>query len=131
MKNILFVCKYNRFRSKIAEAYFNKINRNREIKAKSAGLIRGAPINRLQKKLAKEEGIIIKGRPRGISSKLLKWQNMIVIVADDVPPEIFRDNEEYGKETVVWKIPDKNESVREIIKKVDELNNRLKKEIKE
>ena len=29
-KNILFVCKYNRFRSKVAEAYFNSLNKNKE-----------------------------------------------------------------------------------------------------
>jgi len=30
---IPFICKYNRFRSKIAEAYFNKINKNNNPKA--------------------------------------------------------------------------------------------------
>jgi len=29
MVEILFVCKYNLFRSKIAEAYFNKLNRDK------------------------------------------------------------------------------------------------------
>ena len=39
--NIIFVCKYNRFRSRVAEAYFNKINRNKNIHAYSRGVIRG------------------------------------------------------------------------------------------
>ena len=44
--NILFVCKYNRFRSKIAEAYFNKINKNKLVSVKSAGIIRGNPVSK-------------------------------------------------------------------------------------
>ena len=128
MKNILFVCKYNRFRSKVAEAYFSKINRNKNVRAKSAGLISGTPISREQKKIVREFGINIRGKPCGLSSKLLKWQNVTVVVADDVPPEIFKDNKDYGKETIVWNIPDRNESVKEIIKRVDELNKKLEKE---
>jgi len=41
MKKILFVCKYNRFRSKTAEAFFNLLKHNKKIKAKSTGLIKG------------------------------------------------------------------------------------------
>ena len=40
-KSILFVCKYNRFRSRVAEAYFKKINKNKNISVKSAGIIKG------------------------------------------------------------------------------------------
>ncbi len=29
--NIIFVCKYNRFRSRVAEAYFKKINKDKNI----------------------------------------------------------------------------------------------------
>jgi len=36
---ILFVCKHNRFRSKVAEAFFNKLKKNKKIKAESAGLV--------------------------------------------------------------------------------------------
>ena len=36
---ILFVCRHNRFRSKVAEAIFNKLNKNKEIQIESAGLI--------------------------------------------------------------------------------------------
>ena len=34
---ILFICKYNRFRSRVAAAYFKKINKNSKIKVESAG----------------------------------------------------------------------------------------------
>jgi len=33
---ILFLCKYNRFRSKVAEAVFNKLNHNNHMSAESA-----------------------------------------------------------------------------------------------
>ena len=91
--NILFVCRYNRFRSKIAEAYFKKISKNRRIKVKSAGIFIGSyPLDRIQVNLAKKFGIIIKGKPQGLSTDLLKWEDIIVNVANDVPNSLFQDN---------------------------------------
>ena len=130
-KKILFICKFNRFRSRIAEAYLKKINPN--AKVKSAGLIRGRPLDKLQIEIAKEFGLDINGKPKGLTSKMLIWQNVTIIVANDVPEEIF-ENEKYGKKTIVWKIPDttidSKEEVRKIIKSivlnVDKLNEELK-----
>lgn len=103
---ILFVCKYNRFRSKIAESVFKKINKNKKHDSRSAGIIKGSPINIKQKKIARTIGIDIKNPPRGLSTSLLKWQDIVIIVADDVPSEIFRENKRYGKKLLIWKIPD-------------------------
>lgn len=133
--NILFVCKYNRFRSRIAEAYFNKINKNKRIKAKSAGLIKGNQLDKNQIKLAKEFGLNIRGKTQGLNIKILKWQDTIIIVANDVPPSIFSNNKKYGKKVIVWKIPDNlkteketiNKVIKPIINKVDILNKQLKK----
>ncbi len=44
--NILFVCKWNRFRSKVAEALFNQLNKNSKNNAKSGGLFPGHPMDR-------------------------------------------------------------------------------------
>lgn len=132
--HILFVCKYNRFRSKIAEAYFRKINENKNIKLKSAGLFRGSPIDKDAKATAKEHGLRIRGRPKGISSKLLKWQDIIVIMADNVPREVFQENEKNGKKIISFKIKDSNSKddnsrvAKEIKRAVEELNEILKKE---
>ncbi len=52
--NILFVCRYNRFRSRVAEAYFKKINKN--FKVKSAGLFKGRPLSPKTIKEAKKFG---------------------------------------------------------------------------
>jgi len=113
--NILFICKYNRFRSKIAEACFNKINKNKKIKVKSAGIIQGFPVNPNVISIAKEFGLKINPHPHGISSKLLKWQDKIIVVADDVPIQILN---KYKKEIIVWKIKDTKEDNKEAIRKI-------------
>ena len=131
-KKILFVCKYNRFRSKIAEEIFNKLNRNNRNRAKSAGIIRGSPIDPIQRETCKKLGIVLRGTPKGISTSLLKWQNMIVIVGDDIPSELFKDNKKYGKKLLIWKIPDsKTNNKKEIIRIVKRIENKVKRLIKE
>ncbi len=134
--NILFVCRYNRFRSRIALAYFNKINKNKNVRAKSAGLIKGNPLSPITIGIAKEFGLDIKGKTQGLSSKLMAWQNVTVVVANDVPPQVFDKNKKYGKKVIVWGISDiagdtKDEVrniTRTIIKNVDSLVKSLEKE---
>lgn len=129
--NLLFVCRYNRFRSKVAEAYFKKINKNKSIHVKSAGLIKGNPIKPIKE--LKKFGLVIKGEPQGLSSKLMAWQNVTVVVADNVPPQVFYKNKKYGKKVIVWKIKDaeKNQgkekvrAIKQIIQKVDALVKQL------
>lgn len=135
--NILFVCKYNRFRSKVAEAYFKKINKNKKIKAKSAGIFRGSyPLDRLQVNLARKFGINIKGKPQGLSTDLLKWQDIIVNVSDDVPNSLFEDYVKiYKKKSIYWRIQDETKGNRKniekiiklIMKKIDKIVNDLEK----
>lgn len=139
MKNILFVCKHNMFRSKIAEAYFNKMNKNKNLKVDSAGVIRGyLPLDKKEVSIAKEFGIKLKGKPQGLSVDLIKRQNLIIIVADDVPKSLFNCKEYINFKTtkiINWKIPDNpgatdNNKIKKIIKliikKVEELNKKLK-----
>ncbi len=145
MKNILFVCKHNVFRSKVAEAYFRKINKNKELKASGAGIIKADVLNETQKKIvglqreiAKEFGINIQKDSKQLNISLLKKQDMIIIVADDVPEKIFSDPF-YLKpnlKIVVWQIPDMKgeksdkelikEDIKVIMKKVDKLMEELK-----
>jgi len=108
MTNILFVCKYNRFRSRVAEAYFKKINKNKKNKARSGGIMVGAyPLNPKQVKAAAKLGIKISGRPEPVTTEKLIWQDITVIVADNVPKYLFDFNENnHKKKTIVWKIPD-------------------------
>lgn len=103
---ILFICKFNRFRSKVAEAVFNKINVDRKYKAISAGIIRGNPLDKKQVEVANKLGFPISSKPKGLTSKMLGESEYHIIVADDVPGEILKDSEKYGKKLIVWKIPD-------------------------
>jgi protein-tyrosine-phosphatase len=132
--NILFVCRYNRFRSRIAEAYFKKINKNKNIKVKSAGLFKGSPLSPETIKNAKRFGLNIVGRVNGLSSAVIKNQNIIVVVADDVPSQVFDKSRKMGKKVLLWNIKDANyknqksveKVIKKIIKKVNDLNNKLK-----
>jgi protein-tyrosine-phosphatase len=135
--NILFVCKHNRFRSKIAEAYFNNINKNKNIHAKSAGVILGSyPFDKNQFQAAKSLGINMIGKPQGLSTELLSKIDLIIIVADNVPKRIFHSNI-HKKKVIVWEIKDINsmeskvlieKKIEEIMKKVNGLIERLNKE---
>lgn len=135
---ILFVCKYNRFRSKFAEAYLKKVNSNKKVKVGSAAVIKmDVPLTSDEKGrntyIKEKFGISFDTTSRGISSKLLQGQDKIIIVANDVPKILFsgrkwRDNVE------VWKVPDEkgvnkrniDKSVKAIIKKVEKLAREIK-----
>jgi len=105
--NILFVCKQNRLRSRIADAYFNKINKNKKIKTQSAGIFKGRPVNKKAIKILKKIGLNISGETKGISTELLRKQDLVVIVADNVPKSLF--DERHIKKVIVWEIPDAKE----------------------
>jgi len=155
-KNILFICKWNRFRSRTAEAFFNKYNKNPKYEAKSAGVVRGhLPLDRHGVAGAKKFGISILGRPHGLTSELILWQdiivivaddvpasifkdnkniiikdikNTIVVVADDVPASIFKDNKKYGKKLIVWKIRDaRSNNKKEIFSTIKQIEKKVKK----
>lgn len=129
---ILFICKYNRFRSQIAETYFGKINKNKNIKSYSGGIIIGVPIAKSVKETAKKLGFAINGKPKGIPEALLKEIDLLVITANNVPASIFKN---ITKKVIVWKIPDTTQGNYEaierisknIMKKVDNLVKGLKK----
>ena len=141
--NILFVCKHNVFRSRVAEVYFKKINKNKKITADSAGFIEADKLTKVEKgivkrqrRIARKFGIEIKKNSKTLKISTLSKQDFIIIVANDVP-NIF-NNKFYLKpnlKVIVWKIPDikqkKNEDklilkdIKEIIKKVDSLNKEL------
>ena len=130
-KNILFICKYNRFRSRVAESIFNKLNKNKDYQVKSAGIIGGAPIDVLERDICKKQEINIGGTPQGLSTSLLRWQDVTIVVADDVPISIFKDNKRYGKELITWSILDnKNCNKKEILDIVELINKKVKKYIK-
>jgi protein-tyrosine-phosphatase len=134
---LLFVCKYNAFRSRIAEEYFRKINKNPKIKAISRGLIMQSPSDNVQRKTAgKLLGINIANRnPLPLSIKNLKEADLIIVVANDVPKVIFdyKKGSLYRK-LVIWKIKDEQmrnkKNIKRIVlaikKKIEKLERRLR-----
>jgi protein-tyrosine-phosphatase len=129
--NVLFVCKYNVFRSQVAEAYLRKINK--KVNVESAGVVKETRIFRNVIRVSRSLGLNLRGEPRGLNAKLVKWADIIVIVADDVPKDIFT-----RKKVLVWKIEDVDEKdknmvrertkiIKKIMKKVDKLNKQLEK----
>lgn len=118
---ILFICKYNAFRSRIAEEYFRKINKNPKIKAISRGLIMGGISDKEQRKISKEFlGIDISKR----NSMPLKIQDLlesdlIIVVANDIPKIIFNYQlVNLKKKIIIWGIKDEQKQNTKNIKNV-------------
>jgi protein-tyrosine-phosphatase len=135
---ILFICKYNAFRSRVAEEYFNKINKNKKITSLSRGLIMSEGSDREQRIIAKKLlGInIAKRKPLSLRLHELIEADKIIVVANDVPKVIFN----YAlvnlqKKIIVWSIKDEQRRnkrnikriVLEIKRRVEELNKILGK----
>lgn len=133
---ILFVCKKNIFRSKIAEAYFNKINKNKSIRAISAGVnSKGTPLYKNEKEILRTFGIKFNTKFNKVTPSLLDKQDKIIVVANDVPLRYFEGD---NREIEVWRISDAKANtpktnikriVSAIIKKVDKLNRSLINEV--
>ena len=137
---IIFLCKYNAFRSKVAESYFNRINKNKKVKAISRGFIMGGNADVVQRKVAKRFGTEIKGKPKSITLNELEEADKIIVVAGDIPKIMF----DYQlspliKKVEFWGIKDEQKKnqrnvekiVNRIIKKVNRLVKRMdKRELK-
>jgi protein-tyrosine-phosphatase len=126
---ILFICRHNKFRSKVAEDYFNKKNKNKKLIAKSAGIFPGRyPLDKQQTEVAKRLGITLKGKPQAITTNLLRWKDVVIAITDDLPKGLFNYGP-YKNKVINWKIPDEengNEKnvekiIKQIMKKVEAL----------
>jgi len=123
------------FRSRVAEEYMKRIARGKH-NISSAGLFYSKIdlLDPIQKKVCAEFGIELPNKSRTMSIEFLGSQDVIVIVADDVPFEVIENWMTKGK-VRSWNIPDvyprnmSEEKVREvvnkIIRKVNELNEEL------
>lgn len=124
--NILFVCKYNRFRSKVAEAIFLALNKNKKIKVRSRGIKRDKKNPYVAKSvisIMKKKGYKIGGKSRKISKKDIDWANLIIVVADNVRLR--------SKKVVYWKVSDVSQSYfRGIRTRINKIEKRVKKLVK-
>jgi protein-tyrosine-phosphatase len=125
---LLFVCKYNRFRSKVAECIFNALNKDKKIKAESAGLLMDASRQYIEKnvlKIMNKKGYKLRGMPRQLTSGLVKNFDVVVIVADNVNKEFFAD---FKGKIIKWKISDcKACELGRILEIVDEIEDKVKR----
>lgn len=125
---ILFICKYNAFRSKVAESYFRKINKNKSVKVSGAGFINSDGADKTQRVVAKKLlGVEIRGASKRLSLKLLRAQDLVVVVAKDVPKIMFNHSEGYGKtKFVYWGVKDEQLQNRKAVEKIVE---KIKKKV--
>ena len=133
-KEIYFICKWNRFRSKVAEDYFNQINKNKEFIGKSAGIFAGFfPLDQYQVDAAKEFSIILSGKTQGLDQTKLDNAHKIILVTDEIPERVFSPR--YSKKLVIWKISDvkfvgDEKGARKIIKEIMGNVEKLKENLK-
>jgi len=132
MVNVLFVCKHNRYRSKIAEAAFKKFNNDKRITSISGGIFKGVPVAKNVIKIGKEYGLEVNRETNCLKEKDLVEADLIVIVAQDVPESLFKPR---FKKVITWKINDTSEDnlkeiengTKQIIKNVKSLIKKLEK----
>ena len=128
---ILFVCRHNVFRSRVAELYFNMVNKNKKNEAKSAGLFPG-DINSVgskpQLKICSTLGFKIIGKAKPITTNLLRWQDLIVIVANDFPKSLFL-SKKYKNKVIVWNVKDTKKHPADV-KEIDGIIEDIKKKVR-
>lgn len=133
--NILFVCKYNNFRSKFAECIFNTLNSDMNYAALSSGIITdGSPSLKMISEInmtAQEFGYKLSIGKKNYT-ELMNWADVIINVADDVQLVIPE-----GKKVILWRITDATNDagiedrkivVEKIKQRVSQLINALKLE---
>ena len=141
MKKILFICKHNVFRSRVAEEYFKKINRNKDIEVISRGIIMGGNSDSAQREVSKNllKINISKRGPKPLTIPEMLAADLIIVVANDIPKVIFNYQRiSVKRKAIIWKVPDEQRMNMKKIKntillikeKVDELNKKLEKKIK-
>ncbi len=128
-KKIIFICKYNAFRSKFAEKYFKKINKNKNITSTSRGFIMGSQPDKEQIKLCKGFGISLGEKPKPIKLRELIEADLIIVVAKDIPLKMFDYwLEPIHKKVIPWDIKDEQKMNKENIKRIlSSLKNKLDK----
>ncbi|MBM3234491.1 hypothetical protein FJZ19_05365 [Candidatus Pacearchaeota archaeon] len=122
---ILFVCAHNRFRSKVAEFIFKKLDKKDEVKSAGIQLDFSRPYVAENVKIAlkKREIFEIDEKAREINIYDLEWADRIIIIADNINEEIFP-----REKTEIWKIGDADEKDMEKIEKiVSEIEEKVKK----
>ncbi|MEJ2267572.1 MAG: hypothetical protein P8X70_00660 [Nanoarchaeota archaeon] len=129
VRKIIFICKYNAFRSKIAELYLKKINKNKKIKSFSRGFIMGGKPDKTQISFGKKiTGVdITKVKQKPVNLWELIDADKIIVVASDIPIKMFDYHlEDLQKKVEIWKIKDEQKQNKNNI--INTINS-IKKEV--
>ncbi len=123
--NILFVCKHNRFRSKVAEAFFRHYCKKEDVYVKSAGTVLSMSnpfISRNTLRILRDKGVSIRDDgAKKVDSFVVNWADKIILVGDNVVSELFK-----GRNIVAWPIGDVSENDPEAMsRKIDEIEKRV------
>lgn len=129
--NIVFICRHNRFRSKVGEALFNKYAGPMH-KAKSAG-VKLDPffpyVAPAVKNALKTYGVLsVVDAPTLVSDTLISWADRIIVVADNVDPSLFpaskvehwpvRDCDQDDVSAIELRVRDIHGRVQDLLKKI-------------
>jgi len=107
-KTVLFLCVHNTFRSQMAEVYFNKFAKERDLnwQAKSAGFLEAEKINEKAIILMKEEGIDISDKkPKLVTNKMLRSADKIVVVCQECEEQGLCLVLPKDKDIEYWRLP--------------------------
>ncbi len=119
---ILFVCKYNRFRSKVAEAIFLALNKNKKIKVRSRGMMldkKNHYVARSVISIMRKKGYKVGGKSARIRKKDILWGDKIIVVADNVRLR--------NRKVIYWKVSDVSQSYFQGIKtRVNSIEKRVR-----
>jgi len=115
---ILFICKHNRFRSKVGEALMKKLgDGNVEVRGAGVKLDKAYPYVAKNVKIAlREYGIgDVSDVSKLVTEEDKKWADKIIIVADNVNPQDFPSDK-----VVIWPTSDCDQGdldrIKEIVK---------------
>ncbi len=105
--NILFLCKANLFRSRMAHEFFDIHNSNLDIKTDSAALIYDfdKPHNLVVKAMEEINIDISKKIPKKVNQELINWADLIVLMFPDLEEPLF-EYELNDQKIEIWNIED-------------------------
>lgn len=128
--NLLFICKFNRYRSNVALAFFNKINKNKKIQARASGIIEGPPTTKKMEKIAEKFDIKLKNKSTPLDEYLFNWADIVIIIGSDIPKKIFEEVEEKDRKVIIWKLKDIMQFDKNYQKKTTKLTETIMKRVK-
>lgn len=123
IKRILFVCKYNRFRSKVSEEMFKELNKDKNIEVGSAASESDyIPVAKNVQKVLQELGYKpANPTPKKLTQELIDWADLIIVAADNVKVKT-------DKKIIYWKISDTSQDdYKGILERAKDIEKRIKK----